>query len=73
MARIKGIDSHGKVHWLREIRGLASTDFVWSDEIHASQMPLHSAEHLISRITQMNRYVDPDDRIEPTLVKEFSR
>ena len=73
MARIKGTDSHGKVHWLREIREPGGNSYVWGDEVHASQMPLHVAEHRLDYINLMNRYVDPEDRIEPILVKEYSR
>lgn len=73
MARIKGTDSHGKVHWFREIRGNFSVDYAWDDEIHASQMPLAIAEKWVIHVNQLNHYRDPEDRIEPILVKEYSR
>lgn len=74
MARIKGTDSHGKVHWLREIpRQGGGFDYAWADELHATHMPLAAAEKWVGHINRMNHYRDADERIVATLIKEFSK
>lgn len=65
--RISGEDSEGVTHWLVEDgRG----GFHWGDLTHASDMPLIVAERHIKEILQRNRYIEPDWRIRPTLVKD---